>query len=253
MPAPVHQHVMTDEQLAAELAEEAGRHLLALRSAGTAEDKALGALADRAANDILLAGLGRWRPDDPVLSEESADAPARLTSRRVWVIDPLDGTREFAEGRSDWAVHVALAVDGRPALGAVAVPAQGRLFRSDRVRPPSRSRTRPLILMSRSRPCAEATACAERLGADIADMGSAGAKAMAVVAGDADLYIHSGGQHQWDNCAPAAVALAAGLHATRLDGSPLVYNRAETLVPDLVIGRADLALRAIACLREHSG
>jgi 3'(2'), 5'-bisphosphate nucleotidase len=247
-----HQQAMTDEQLAAELAEEAGRQLLALRAAGGAEGKALGVLADKAANDILLAGLARWRPGDPVLSEESADAPARLTSQRVWIIDPLDGTREYAEGRSDWAVHVALAVDGRPALGAVAVPAEGRLFRSDKARLPApSSRARPLILMSRSRPCVEAAACAERLGADVADMGSAGAKAMAVVAGEADLYIHSGGQHQWDNCAPAAVALAAGLHATRLDGSPLVYNRAETLVPDLVIGRPDLALRAIACLREH--
>lgn len=242
---------MTDEQLAAELAEAAGRQLLALRDAGSAEGKALGGLADRAANDILLAGLARWRPADPVLSEESADAPARLTSQRVWIIDPLDGTREYVEGRNDWAVHVALAIDGRPALGAVAVPAQGRLFRSDQVAPPPPSlRTRPLILMSRSRPCAHAVACAERLGADIVDMGSAGAKAMAVVAGEADLYVHSGGQHQWDNCAPAAVALAAGLHATRLDGSPLIYNRAETLVPDLIIGRPELGARAVACLND---
>ncbi|MDQ8757263.1 3'(2'),5'-bisphosphate nucleotidase CysQ [Sphingosinicella sp. LHD-64] len=245
---------MTDEQLAAELAEEAGRHLLALRSTGGAEGKALGALADRAANDILLAGLARWRPDDPVLSEESADAPARLTRQRVWIIDPLDGTREYVEGRSDWGVHVALAVDGRPALGVVALPAQGRLFRSDKVQPPaSPPRARPLILMSRTRPCGEAAACAEHLGADIADMGSAGAKAMAVVAGEADLYIHSGGQHQWDNCAPAAVALAAGLHATRLDGTPLVYNRPETLIPDLVIARPELGSRVVDFISSRTG
>ena len=143
-----------------------------------------------------------------------------------WIIDPLDGTREYAEGRDDWAVHVALAVDGAPRIGAVAVPARGRLFRSDRcAAPPAPQRARPLMLVSRTRPPAEAEEIAALLGAELVPMGSAGAKAMAVVAGEADLYYHAGGQHEWDNCAPAAVALGAGLHASRVDGSPLVYNR----------------------------
>jgi len=242
---------MTDEELAADLAEGAGRLLLALRDAGGCEGRALGDAGDKAANDFLLAGLGQWRPDDPILSEESADAPERLSSRRVWIIDPLDGTREYCEGRDDWAVHVALAVGGRPALGAVAIPAQGRVYRTDRPSPPPRTaRERPLILVSRSRPCNEASDVAARLGADMTGMGSAGAKAMAVVAGEADAYIHSGGQHQWDNCAPAAVAIAAGLHASRLDGSPLEYNRPETLVPDLLIAPPELAARILDVLQR---
>ena len=175
-----------------------------------------------------------------MLSEESPDDRARLgAAAGCWIIDPLDGTREYSEGRPDWAVHVALAVDGAPKLGAVALPAQGRLFRSDRVAaPPIAGRARPMMLVSRTRPPAEAEEIAALLGAELVPLGSAGAKAMAVVAGEADLYYHAGGQHEWDNCAPAAVALGAGLHASRLDGAPLVYNRADTCIPDLLIAPA---------------
>jgi 3'(2'), 5'-bisphosphate nucleotidase len=244
---------LTDAALAAELAEGAGRLLRALRDGGCPDGAPLGPAADTGANVFILEGLRHWRPDDPILSEESADAPDRLTSARVWIIDPLDGTREYCEGRDDWAVHVALAIDGRPAVGAVAVPARDRLFRSDEVPPPpAMTHERPRMLVSRSRPCAETHGLAEYLGADVVEMGSAGAKAMAVVAGEADLYIHSGGQHQWDNCAPAAVALAAGLHVSRLDGAPLVYNRADTLVPDLVIARPELGARVVAFVSFRS-
>ncbi|HVQ08015.1 MAG TPA: 3'(2'),5'-bisphosphate nucleotidase CysQ [Allosphingosinicella sp.] len=237
---------MTDEELAAHLAEETGRLLLAQRGGTALEGAALGYAADKAANAFILAGLAEWRPRDALLSEESPDDPARLAASRVWIVDPLDGTREYAEGRPDWAVHVALAVDGAPKVGAVAVPARGQVFRSDRAAMPAGAgRARPIMLVSRTRAPAEAEAIAAQLGAELVAMGSAGAKAMAVVAGEADIYYHAGGQHEWDNCAPAAVALAAGFHASRLDGSPLVYNRADTRIPDLVIARSDLAARIL--------
>lgn len=243
---------MTDEDLAARLADGAGRLLLALRETSCLEGRALGAAADQVANAFLLTALRAWRPDDSILSEESPDDSERLAQPRLWIVDPLDGTREYVEGRSDWAVHVALAVQGRPAVGAVAVPALGRLFRSDRAEAAAGRRARPLMLVSRTRAPAEAEAIAASIGADIADMGSAGAKAMAVVAGEADLYYHAGGQHEWDNCAPAAVALGAGLHASRIDGSPLAYNGADTLVPDLLIGRPDLAAKVIAFVQSQA-
>jgi 3'(2'), 5'-bisphosphate nucleotidase len=244
---------VTDEDLAARLAEGAGLLLLALRENGCLTGRALGAVADQVANAFILTALKEWRPEDAVLSEESPDNPARLERDRAWIVDPLDGTREYVEGRSDWAVHVALAVRGKPALGAVAVPALGRLHRSDGGAAPAASpRPRPLMLVSRTRAPAEAEALAALIGADIVPMGSAGAKAMAVVAGEADLYYHAGGQHEWDNCAPAAVALGAGLHASRIDGAPLAYNRPDTLVPDLVIGRPDLAARVIAFTQSQA-
>lgn len=242
---------MTDEDLAAHLAEEAGRLLLAQRHSSLLDGAALGHVADQVANAFILTGLAEWRPGDAILSEESPDDRKRLASRRCWIIDPLDGTREYADGRPDWAVHVALAVDGAPVLGAVAVPALGRLFRSDRVAAPTAGREKPVMLVSRTRPPAEVAELALLLGAELRPMGSAGAKAMAVVAGEADLYYHSGGQHEWDNCAPAAVALGAGLHASRLDGAPLVYNQADTRVPDLVIARPGLAERVLGfCSRR---
>jgi 3'(2'), 5'-bisphosphate nucleotidase len=242
---------MTDEELAAHLAEGAGRLLMEQRAGSFLEGAALGHVGDQVANAFILMGLAEWRPGDAVLSEESPDDQARLAASRVWIVDPLDGTREYSEGRPDWAVHVALAVDGAPRLGAVAVPARGRLFRSDRAALPANAgRARPIMLVSRTRPPAEAETIAALLGAELVAMGSAGAKAMAVVAGEADIYYHAGGQHEWDNCAPAAVALGAGLHASRLDGSPLLYNRADTLVPDLIIARPALAARVLELRRS---
>jgi 3'(2'), 5'-bisphosphate nucleotidase len=238
---------LTDEELAARLAEGAGRLLMALRGGAAGGGGSLGIAGDKTANAFLIAGLAEARPDDAILSEESPDRLERLGRERVWIIDPLDGTREYAEGRDDWAVHVALAIGGAPAIGAVAVPARGQLFRSGRVTmPPKPARARPIMLVSRTRPPPECDDVAALLGADLVAVGSAGAKAMAVVAGEADIYLHSGGQHEWDNCAPAAVALAAGLHASRLDGSPLVYNRADSCMPDLLIARPEYAPRILA-------
>ncbi len=240
---------MSDAQLAAELAEEAGRILLDLRTSGGLEGKALGQEGDRLANRYLLDRLAAERPDDGVLSEESRDTLERLFKRRVWIIDPLDGTREYGEERPDWAVHVGLAVDGVAQVGAVALPGLGLVLRTDKAVPPGAHQGAPRMLISRTRPAAEALAVAATLGCELVPMGSAGAKAMAVVLGQAEIYLHSGGQYEWDNCAPAAVARAHGLHCSRIDGSALVYNQKDTWLPDLLICRqewADPVLRAVA-------
>lgn len=235
-----------DAELAARIAKAALDLLLQIRGEGLLEGRALGDAADVAADRLILDALRQHRPEDALLSEESPDDLGRLDRARVWIVDPLDGTREYVAGRSDWAVHVALAVDGAARVGAVATPQQG-VFRSDAVAPPPAGRRpRPLLLVSRSRPPREAALVAAAIDADVAEMGSAGAKAMAVVAGEADAYLHAGGQHEWDNCAPVAVAAAAGLHVSRLDGSALAYNRRSPFVPDLLICRAELAAPVLA-------
>lgn len=240
---------MTDAQLARAVADEAGQLLLRIRQGGGCSGAAMGARGDRQADDLILARLRTARPDDFVLSEESHDDRRRCSASRVWVVDPLDGTREYAEGLDDWAVHIGLAVDGKPVVGAVAVPAMGRVFATDDPVHP-RNPCAPLtIAVSRTRAPEIARCTADAMGAAMLAMGSAGAKAMAVVDGRADAYLHDGGQYEWDNCAPAAVALAAGLHASRIDGSPLVYNCENPLLPDLLIcrrGIADAMLAAIA-------
>lgn len=241
---------LSDAALARRTAEAAGALLMRLRSEGELSGEAIGAAGDFQANRLILEALRKWRPDDAVLSEESVDSRERLGRSRVWIVDPLDGTREYAAGRDDWAVHVGLAIDGRAAVGAVAVPTRGRVFVTDDApAPPLELKRAPLMVVSRTRLPAEAKALAAALGAALVPMGSAGAKAMAVVAGEADIYFHSGGQHEWDNCAPVAVALAAGLHASRADGSALDYNRERVFVPDLLICRPDLAARALEALR----
>lgn len=243
---------MDDHQLAAALAEDAGRLLLALRQSASVSGAVLGLIGDAVSNTFLTAALADRRPLDALLSEESIDNPARLSADRVWIVDPLDGTREYACGRDDWAVHVALAQRGVPAAGAVAVPAAGRVFATGGAVPARPRRARPVMVVSRTRAPAGAEALAAALGAELRTMGSAGAKAAAVVAGEADLYFHSGGQHEWDNCAPVAVALAAGLHASRADGTPIRYNQADTLVPDLLIAEPAIGRAALKILAGRS-
>ena len=237
---------MTDAELAAQLARDAGRALIAIRDSGQHRGPDLGGAGDAGANALLADALRALRPDDGLLSEEEGDDEARLARRRVWIVDPLDGTREYAEGRSDWAVHVGLAIDGVAAVGAVALPALGLVLRSDRPLERAAPPAKPRIVVSRTRPPAEALAVARALGGEQIAMGSAGAKAMAVVRGDADIYLHSGGQHQWDNCAPVAVALAHGLHCSRLDGAALVYNGRDSAMPDLLICHSLLAASVLA-------
>jgi 3'(2'), 5'-bisphosphate nucleotidase len=242
----------SDASLAADLAVAAGQLLLAVRSqhpdidAGELKD-----LGDRSAQELLAERLAAARPADCVLSEEAVDDRRRLTADRVWIIDPLDGTREYSEGRSDWAVHVALWQGGTLVAGAVALPGLDTVLATDPAPVvPAASRgtsDAPLrMAVSRSRPPALAQALTERLGLEPVPMGSAGYKVAAVVRGEVDLYVHAGGQYEWDSAAPVAVALAAGLHASRIDGSPLVYNQEDVLLPDLVVCRPELAADILA-------
>ena len=243
---------MTDADLAAHLAETAGKLLLDVRASGIFSAKALGKAGDQTANQFLCHALREARPDDGLLSEEEKDNSARLAKSRVWIIDPVDGTREYGEARADWAVHIGLAIDGVAAVGAVALPGLGIVLRSDQPQqvPPIASRLR--MLVSRTRPAAEAVAVAEALDAELLPMGSAGAKAMAVVRGDADIYLHSGGQYEWDSCAPVAVARAHGLHCSRIDGSPLTYNSEDVYLPDLLICPQSLAERVLGAMASYA-
>ncbi|MFC7449528.1 3'(2'),5'-bisphosphate nucleotidase CysQ [Rhodococcus daqingensis] len=253
----------TDAALASELASRAGELLLELRNRELGEtplEKAqareLGRRGDKEANTLLLGLLGERHPADAVLSEESADDRARLDNPRVWIIDPLDGSREYGlPGRPDWAVHIALWERGAGiTAAAVAQPALGEVYVSGSARPLAPAgRERPRILVSDSRPPEFIGALAERIGAEVAPMGSAGAKAMAVLRGEADAYVHAGGQWEWDSAAPVGVAQAAGLHCSRIDGSPLIYNEAHPYLPDLVICRPELARPLLDGIAELTG
>lgn len=243
---------MNDHALAAQLAAEAGRLLLGVRvefaDADASERKAAG---DKRSHDFLMEALGRRRPDDAVLSEEGADDPVRLRSERVWIVDPLDGTREFSElGREDWAVHVALWQSGELVAGAVALPAQGITLATPDVLPPPEITGTPRIVVSRTRPPAIALAVRDALDGELVEMGSAGAKVASIVQGLSDVYVHAGGQYEWDSAAPVAIARAAGLHTSRIDGSPLAYNQPDPKLPDLVVCRPELAESVLAVTRN---
>lgn len=243
---------MNDSELAASLAATAGEILLAIRGCGLISGKALGQAGDQAANEMLVQALREQRPDDGLLSEETRDTADRLAKSRAWIIDPLDGTREYAEGRSDWAVHIALVIDGAASVGAVGLPGLGTILRSDRCAALPQLGKPPRMVVSRSRPPREAEHVSRALGATIVTMGSAGAKAMAVVRGEAEIYFHSGGQYEWDSAAPVAVALAHGLHCSRIDGSPLVYNRPDAYLPDLLLCRREFAQAAIDAAAQYA-
>jgi 3'(2'), 5'-bisphosphate nucleotidase len=239
---------MDDHALAADVARAAGDLLLDLRARGASKDD-----GDRESNELILPLLRDARPDDAILSEESKDDLIRLERERVWIVDPLDGTREFGEaGRSDWAVHIALVVNGTPEACAVALPAQNRIVFSTGAPPPLAPEHdgKIRILVSRTRPPALAGYLAATLDAELVPLGSAGAKTMAVVQGIADVYAHSGGQYEWDSAAPVGVAAAAGCHTSRLDGAPLVYNRPDPYLPDLLVCRPELADRILAAVAE---
>ncbi len=244
---------MDDVTVAGEAARAAAAVLLELRG-GTLTGRALGNAGDAAAQDAILAVLSGARPDDAVFSEEAVDDPRRLQADRVWIVDPLDGTREYGEpGRHDWAVHVALWSGGDLDASAVALPALDQILLTSpapvlpvRVDGPVR------IAVSRTRPPAEATAVAAALDGDLVPLGSAGYKTVAVARGEVDAYVHAGGMYQWDSAAPVAVARAAGLTTCRLDGTPLVYNDPDPWLPDLVVCRPELAEPILAAVRSSS-
>jgi 3'(2'), 5'-bisphosphate nucleotidase len=240
-----------EHEFAARIASEAGRLLLTIRLHDLDPDE-LRVEGDRRSHDFLVSSLADEFPGDAWLSEEAPPESSRLTAPRVWIIDPLDGTREFGEaGRTDWAVHVALVVDGEPVVGAVALPAERLTLCAHR--PPAvppRTGERIRRAVSATRPSPLVLSLAERLDADLVPMGSAGAKIAAVVRGEVDIYAHSGGQYEWDSAAPVAVARAAGLHASRIDGSPLRYNQQNPWLPDLLVCRPELAADLLRALRE---
>ena len=239
----------SDAAVAARVAEEAGRLLIDLRE--RCDELGLlpwqiGDEGDRRAHHLIVDRLHEALPGDAVLSEEGRDNPERLDAERCWVVDPLDGTREYGEGRDDFAVHVALVVDATVVAAAVALPGLGLVLATDPAPPtPTVVREKPLVLVSRTRPPVLSWAVRDALGGELYPMGSAGAKAMAVVRGEADVYVHAGGQYEWDNAAPAGVAAAAGLHVSRVDGSPLRYNQPDPWVPDLVVCRREHADRVL--------
>ena len=247
---------LTDAELAAELAEDAGKLLLEVRDEVSFYDRrALGAAGDKRANALILDRLRDERPGDGILSEEAHDDLSRLRRERVWIVDPLDGTREFSTpGRDDWAVHVALWQHGREITdAAVALPAVGELYRSDTVSaaPVFGPADRPIrVAVSATRPPSLVYWISEIVAIEPVPIGSAGAKAMAVVRGDVDAYLHAGGQWEWDSAAPAGVVRAAGLHASRLDGSPLHYNEPEPYLPDLLMCRTELAAALLETIRR---
>ncbi|MEP9381729.1 3'(2'),5'-bisphosphate nucleotidase CysQ [Nocardioides sp. KR10-350] len=263
---PTDDVLADDHLLAAWLAETAGWRLLEVRGEGL-EGKALKDAGDLAAHTLLMELVAAYRPDDGVLSEEGKDSKERLGKDRVWIIDPLDGTREFSEPpRDDWAVHVALweSVDGgRLTAGAVAQPAlagtdQQSTFHTGN--PPvvpgldgleHRAGLPPRIAVSRSRPPAFVASLAEELGAELVPMGSAGVKMISVVRDITDAYVHAGGQYEWDSAAPVAVAAAAGLFTSRIDGSPLRYNQDDVYLPDVVVCRPELAEPILSFISEH--
>lgn len=247
--------VLTDAALAASVAVEAGELLLEMRERmGFYDPYELGDAGDMRANTLILDRLHRERPHDAILSEEAVDDVSRVHADRVWIVDPVDGTYEYSmPGRADWAVHIALWQRSAGTLtdAAVALPARGEVFRSDTVTPPPPRADGPIrITASSNRPPAILWRIRDQLDVELYRIGSAGAKAMAVVRGDVDAYLHAGGQWEWDSAAPAGVLWAAGLHATRLDGSPLIYNRRDPYLPDLLMCRPEVADTLLTVIRS---
>lgn len=241
---------MPENEVAVSLAEEAGRGLVELRSRSDG-GKAVGAEGDRLSHRLIVDALRKRFPGDRIRSEESTRAePIDTSDGRVWIVDPLDGTREFGEGRTDWAVHVALSVDAEPVVGAVALPGLELVLHTGSPPTVARPEAKPRIVVSRTRPPVFMPAMLDRMGAVEVPMGSAGAKIAAVIRGEAEIYVHAGGQYEWDSAAPVAVALAAGLHASRIDGSPLRYAQPDPWLPDLIVCHPELAPAVLLALQE---
>ena len=251
---------LDDHALAADLAERAGLLLLELRAKGGDPDTVRNA-GDKSSHEFLVAELAQARPADAVLSEEGIDDKARLGADRVWIVDPLDGTREFGDpGRTDWAVHVALwaraaaGETGDLIAGAVALPAQNRVLSTVADPAPQAdggAEHRPLrMVVSRSRASQLVKDVATLVHAELVPCGSAGAKVATVVLGENDVYLHSGGFYEWDTAAPVAVARQRGLHVSRIDGSPVVYNQKDPLLPDILVCRPAIAPVLLNAIRE---
>lgn len=243
----------TDHELARTLASTAGEFLVDYQRDGLAADRWgewLGADGDAAAHDVIIEQLHSARPDDAWLSEEGRDDPEeRSMSERAWVIDPLDGSADFGRGTNEWAVHVALTERGSATAGAVAVPGLGRVFSTDEATAVgSRTDRAPVVVTGRARHWTDGQRVAGALSGELVVCGSAGVKAMLVVAGVADIYVHAGALYEWDVCAPAIVAQAHGLVAVAPDGAELRFNKSRPVVPGVVITHPDLLDATLAAL-----
>lgn len=238
---------LDDHDLAFFLATGIGDIVRGTRAGGLLHGHSLARVANDVAQDWTDEVLAVHRPDDGVLSENVTDDRSRLGKSRVWIVDVIDGTKEFSTGRSDWSVHVALVEDGQPTLASVGLPDAGRVFRSDQVDHVDGPHSGTMVI-SRTNPPVGAHEAAESLGLRVRPMGSAGAKMLSVLLGDADVYLHAGGQHEWDQAAPVGVALAAGLHASCLDGTPIRFNKEDTYSPDILVCRPELAERVVAAV-----
>ncbi|MBN8646651.1 MAG: 3'(2'),5'-bisphosphate nucleotidase CysQ [Caulobacterales bacterium] len=241
----------SDEALALYIARNAGQILCNLRNNSELSGKELGNFADKAANDFIVETIKKHRPNDAILSEEECDDKKRLSKSRVWIIDPLDGTYEYCENRNDWAVHIALAINNKPELGIVAIPSSEKIYSSNSLISREESKAPIKIAISRSRTPQIAYELGRFLNAELIPMGSAGVKAMAVVEGNVDIYFHIGEQKEWDNCAPVAIALANGLHVSRLNGNEITYNNEDVVVNDLLICRKEFASDILAWCNER--
>lgn len=239
---------LDDQELAYFLATGIGDIVKGTRAGGLLRGRSLARVATEVAQSWTDEVLSVHRPDDGVLSEDASDDLSRLDKQRVWIIDVIDGTKEFSTGRADWSVHVALVVDGAPGVAAVGLPDSTRVFRSDQVTYVDGPLAGTMVV-SRNNPPEVAERVARATGMAVKPMGSAGAKMLSVLLGDADAYVHAGGQNEWDQAAPVAVALAAGLHASRLDGGEKVFNQEDTYAPDILICRPELAEEIIAAAR----
>ncbi len=230
-----------DGELCVHLAQIAGDCLLAILQDKSLNNAELGKKGDISANGIIIEELKRHRPNDAILTEESIDDKSRLKANRVWIIDPLDGTLEYSERRDDWAVHIGLAIDGRAKIGAIAIPSQGKIYSSAKIESPleARATRKPIITASRSRMPQELNELAKFMGAQIECSGSAGFKTAQIIGGHADIYFHTGGQSEWDNCAPIAVAKAHGLYAGDIFGNEIDYNKIDVSVPNLLVCRKE--------------
>jgi 3'(2'), 5'-bisphosphate nucleotidase len=260
---PVHS-LTEDLALARDLAARTGARAIDLARRGRWSGRTLAELGDNAADGFLCGWLAAVRPNDAILSEETTDSRARLTAERVWIVDPIDGSKEYGSGGNEWAVQVALWVRGRLALGALALSGDGPVLagicgdsddtlggEATPVRGTTPEPSRPRIIVSKNHTPKWAPDFAERLGGTIVTASGVGYKVARVLLGAADVYVHEGSikLYEWDTAAPEAVARAFGWNVSGLDGGELVYNRVPPTTGDFLVCRPASKTRCLEALR----
>jgi len=237
-----------ETQIAVDLARRAGAIVLRYRSpdlavSHKAHDEPV-TRADREANELIVAGLHAAFPDDAILSEESAAVGEWQTAARTWMVDPLDGTRDYVRGLPGFAVMIGLCVDGEPVLGVVYQPLGEVLYRATRAHGAfleERGATRQLHVSATRDPrgCRLVSSASHRMATidqvravlgidDEISLGSVGLKLGLIARAERDLYVNPEGFCKlWDSCAPSVILTEAGGHLTNLHGRPLDHRAAE--------------------------